>query len=101
MTIVNITANKTIRDFSIAHLRIRIFIPKQHSDEPIFSRLIADHKLTVNLASAVLEASGRPKQLDLELKGTIAQIQSGLAYLESLNIAIRGKSNPAGDSWHY
>ena len=96
-----IAANQTVRDINIAHLRIRIFIPKLHYQEPIFSRLVNDHNLAVNVIHTVLATDGQPRQLDLELTGTIAQIRSGLAYLESLNLKIRGKPNPAGDSWHY
>lgn len=95
------TANKAIRGVSNPHLRIQISIPELHCNEPIFSRLVADHKLTVNVTNTVLGDDGKPRQLDLELTGTIAQMQSGLAYLKSLNLSIRGKPNPAGDSWHY
>ncbi|WP_416668925.1 NIL domain-containing protein [Egbenema bharatensis] len=96
-----ITATQTARGVSIAHLRIQILIPESQHYEPIFSRLVANHKLAVNVTRTVLGTDGQPRQLDLELTGTIAQMQSGLAYLESLKLKIRGKPNPAGDSWHY
>lgn len=96
-----ITATQTVRGINITHLRIRIFIPELHYHESIFSRLVNDHKLAVNVIRTVLRTDSQTRQLDLELTGTIAQIQSGLTYLESLNLKIRGKPNPAGDSWYY
>lgn len=35
---------------------------------------------------------------DIELRGTVPQISSDLAYLESLNLRIVGKLNADGDS---
>jgi L-aspartate semialdehyde sulfurtransferase ferredoxin len=96
-----ITATQAARGISTTHLRLRILIPESHHHEPIFSRLVVDHKLAVKIIRTVLGTDDQPRQFDLELTGTIAQMQSGLAYLESLNLKIRGKPNPAGDSWYY
>ena len=38
---------------------------------------------------------------DLELRGTLNQIQKGIADLEELELEIWGKPNTDGDSWHY
>ena len=38
---------------------------------------------------------------NLELRGTLNQIQKGIAYLEELELEIWGKPNTDGDSWHY
>jgi len=96
-----IAATQTVRGINIAHLRIRVFIPESQHHEPIFSRLVSDHKLAVNVIRTVLRSDNQLRQLDLELTGTIAQIKSGLDYLEFLNLKIRGKPNPSGDSWYY
>ncbi len=41
-----------------------------------------------------------PLFLDLELIGSIQDIQKGLGYLESLHLPICGKPNPDEDSWY-
>jgi L-aspartate semialdehyde sulfurtransferase ferredoxin len=80
------------------HLRIRVFLCQQ---EPIVSHLISRYGLSVNVTRDVLKEQVFPRQIDLELHGTIAQVQQGLAYLTAVSLAIQGKPNVDGDSWHY
>lgn len=82
------------------HTRIRVRIPKQYNNEPIISRLVSHHGVTVNIAAALLGANGRDDGwFDLELQGTSRQIQSALTYLDELDLEIWGESNPEEDGW--
>ncbi|MFN6563151.1 MAG: NIL domain-containing protein [Nostoc sp. ChiSLP01] len=79
MTSDNTTTNK----------RIRLRIPKDYHQEPVISRLVSDYNLTVNITAAILGANAvGDGWFDLELKGTEAQIQSGLAYLHDLELEV-------------
>jgi hypothetical protein len=79
-------------------IRIRIRIPKRYQQEPIISNLITQHGLTVNIAAALLGANAREDGwFDLELQGTIPQIQSALLYLNDLDLEIWYDSD--GESW--
>lgn len=53
------------------------------------------------MAGAMRHTQPQQRKLDLELTGSIAQVQSGLTYLESLNLRLEGRPNPDGDSWYY
>ncbi|MBD2515563.1 NIL domain-containing protein [Nostoc sp. FACHB-973] len=69
--------------------RIRLRIPKDYHQEPVISRLVSDYNLTVNITAAILGANAvGDGWFDLELKGTEAQIQSGLAYLHDLELQV-------------
>ncbi|MBW4677986.1 MAG: NIL domain-containing protein [Desmonostoc geniculatum HA4340-LM1] len=69
--------------------RIRLRIPKDYHQEPVISRLVSDYNLTVNITAAILGANAiGDGWFDLELKGTEAQIQSGLAYLHDLELEV-------------
>ncbi|WP_445637640.1 ABC transporter [Nostoc sp. DSM 114161] len=79
MTSDNTTTNK----------RIRLRISKDYHQEPVISRLVSDYNLTVNITAAILGANAvGDGWFDLELKGTEAQIQSGLAYLHDLELEV-------------
>jgi len=81
-------------------LRIKIQIPNDFHKEPIISRLSLEHGLTVNIIAALLSNDSQWNGwFDLELEGNAKQVQSGLAYLQELNVKIWGKPNPHGDSW--
>jgi L-aspartate semialdehyde sulfurtransferase ferredoxin len=82
-------------------LRLTLVIPVQAQPERIISRLITDYGLTVNLVRTVFTTDKRPEQYDLRLSGSIAQIQTALAYFASLHLTIKGRANPDGDSWYY
>jgi hypothetical protein len=80
--------------------RIKIRIPKNFHEEPVISRLVSDHGVTVNIAGALLGANARDDGwFDLELIGTASQIQSVLIYLNELNLEIWSQSNPEEDGW--
>lgn len=69
--------------------RIRLRIPKDYHQEPVISRLVSDYGLIVNITAAILGANAvGDGWFDLELKGTEAQIQSGLAYLHELELEV-------------
>lgn len=82
-------------------LRIRIQIPKRLSEEPVISRLISSHGLMVNVKAALLSSGIRDDGwFDLELNGTKRQIQSGLIYLDELDVKIWHKSTDAdAETW--
>lgn len=69
--------------------RIRLRISRDFHQEPIISRLVSDSGLSVNIAAAILGANGvGDGWFDLDLKGTVSQIQQGINYLNDLNLQI-------------
>lgn len=85
-------------DHRQAQTRIRICIPKRYQQEPIISKLISEYGLTVNIAAALLGANAREDGwFDLELQGTVPQIQTALLYLNDLDLEIWYESEP--ESW--
>ncbi|MDZ8138922.1 MAG: NIL domain-containing protein [Nostoc sp. DedQUE04] len=84
----------------VTQIRLRIHIPKCYLQAPVISQLISTYGLVVNITKAVLQPNSEGC-FDIELRGTVPQISSGLAYLESLNLRIVGKPNADGDSWSY
>lgn len=85
---------------NLTKIRLRLHIPQCYQQEPVISRLISAHGLVVNITKAMLvENTDEHNCFDLELQGTLPQISSGLTYLESLNLTIKGKPNADGDSW--
>ena len=86
---------------SVTQVRLRLHIPQCYQREPVISQLISAHGLVVNITKAMLgENTGGHGCFDLELQGTPSQISSGLTYLESLNLTIKGKPNADGDGWY-
>ncbi|BAZ66243.1 MAG: NIL domain-containing protein [Pelatocladus maniniholoensis HA4357-MV3] len=74
--------------------RIRVRIPKDYRQEPVISHLVSDHCLTVNISAAILGANAMGDGwFDLELQGTPEQIDSGLNYLQELELEIWEDSN--------
>lgn len=56
----------------------------------------------VNITGAMLTPNSNAQgKFDLELRGTLNQIHSGLAYMEALQLKILGKPNTHGDGWIY
>lgn len=81
-----------------ASTHIRICIPKRYQQEPIISNLITQHELTVNIVAALLSANAREDGwFDLEIQGTVPQIQSALVYLNDLDLQIWHDSDQ--ESW--
>ncbi|MBN3885389.1 MAG: NIL domain-containing protein [Nostoc sp.] len=84
----------------VTQIRLRIHIPKSYLQVPVISQLISTYGLVVNITKAMLQQNTNGQGcFDIELRGTVPQICSGLAYLESLNLRIVGKPNADGDSW--
>jgi L-aspartate semialdehyde sulfurtransferase ferredoxin len=81
-------------------LRIRVYPSQSLEQEPIVTRLISEHGLRVKKMGVKRNTPSPQRRFDLELNGSIAQIQSGLKYLESLNLRLEGKPNPDGDGWY-
>ncbi len=80
--------------------RIRVRIPKAYQGEPVISRLVSHHGLTVNIAAALLGANARDDGwFDLELQGTGSQICDGLLYLNELDLQIWQDTNSGEESW--
>lgn len=81
--------------------RIRIRIPKKYHSEPIISRLVSDHNLTVNFNAALLAANDSDDGwFDLDLQGTQPQIRSAFIYLAELDVEIWSKStDPEEENW--
>ncbi|MBW4471178.1 MAG: NIL domain-containing protein [Stenomitos rutilans HA7619-LM2] len=81
--------------------RLRIRIPKNYHDEPVISRLISHHGLTVNITAALLGANARDDGwFDLELRGTREQIRSALLYFNDLDLEIwRDGTETYSDGW--
>jgi hypothetical protein len=76
-------------DNTLTHKRIRVRIPQDYHQEPVISRLVSDYGLTVNIKAAILgrDAVG-DGWFDLDLEGTQVQIQTGLTYLQELNLEV-------------
>jgi ABC-type methionine transport system ATPase subunit len=80
--------------------RIKIRIPKDLHEEPVISRLVSQHGVTVNIIAALLGSNARDDGwFELELRGTSQQLQSALIYLDELDLEIWGKSTCEADGW--
>ena len=85
-------------DQRLTHQRIRLRISKQYQQEPVISHLISDYGLTVNIAAALLSANAREDGwFDLDIQGTVPQIQSALLYLNDLDLEVWHEAEP--ESW--
>jgi NIL domain len=73
----------------LTNQRIRIRIPKDYHQEPVISRLVSDYGLTINISAAILgsDAVG-DGWFDLDVKGSDAQLDSALTYLNDLDLEI-------------
>jgi ABC-type methionine transport system ATPase subunit len=67
---------------------IKVRIPEDLHSEPVISNLISQHGVTVNIVSATLGVNAGSGWFHLSLKGTHAQIQTAIAYLNDLDIEI-------------
>jgi ABC-type methionine transport system ATPase subunit len=87
---------------SSTQVRVHLQIPSNYQQQPILSWLILNYGLVVNITGALVEDTTQKfGYFELELRGSIFQIEQGLNYLETLGIKIIGKPNTNGDSWHY
>lgn len=80
-------------------IRLRILTSQAYPTEPVFSRLILNYGLIVNIIGANLTKNTSQGWFDLELRGSIPELQKALAYLQHLEFKILGKANPDGDAW--
>ncbi len=67
---------------------VKLRIPEDLHSEPVISQLISQHGVTVNIVSATLGINAGSGWFHLSLKGTKAQIQTAIAYLNDLDIEI-------------
>jgi ABC-type methionine transport system ATPase subunit len=80
--------------------RIRVRIPKHYRQEPVISRLISQHGLTVNIAAAILAANARDDGwFDLEISGTAQQINSAKIYLNDLDLEVLSEPRDQAYCW--
>jgi hypothetical protein len=69
--------------------RIRLRIPREFHQEPIISRLVLETGLSINISAAILGGNGvGDGWFDLDLQGTVTQIQQGISYLNDLNLEV-------------
>ena len=67
---------------------VKIRIPEDLHSKPVISNLISQHGVTVNIVSATLGVNAGSGWFHLDLKGSAAQIQTAIAYLNDLDIEI-------------
>lgn len=67
---------------------IKIRIPEELHSEPVISQLISQYGVTINIISATLGIKAGSGWFHLSFKGTQAQIQTAIAYLNDLDIEI-------------
>lgn len=89
-----------VADDRLTQTRIKIHIPRNLCEEPVISRLISQHGVTVNILAALLSANARDDGwFELELTATSQQIQSALTYLNELDLEIWDQSTSEEDGW--
>jgi ABC-type methionine transport system ATPase subunit len=87
-------------DDRLTQTQITMRVPQNYHKEPIISRLVSDHGVTVNIIAAILgENAKEDGWFNLSLEGTSHQIQSALVYLEELDLEIWDKSSSDDDTW--
>lgn len=90
----------TEADPRITQARIRLKIPKTYHQEPVLSRLVSHHGVTINITAALLGANARDDGwFDLELRGQGNQIQSALTYLNELDLEVWHGADQENDGW--
>lgn len=89
-----------LEDDTFQRTRIRVRIPKHYHQEPVISRLVSHHGVTVNITAALLGVNARDDGwFDLELTGTAEQIRSALIYINDLDLEVWSESNSQEYSW--
>ncbi|NJK34143.1 MAG: ABC transporter [Oscillatoriales cyanobacterium SM2_2_1] len=80
--------------------QLTLRIPASLHREPIITRLIRDHGLTVNIVAAVLgEDTNENGWFRLELTGTERQIQSALVYFEEIDVEVWQADSQDEEVW--
>jgi hypothetical protein len=85
---------------STVHIRLRVYPSSVHSPTDILSELMSNYGVWCQFNPGVSRNNRSNQSIDLELRGTIAQVCCGLRYLESLNLRIVSKASTSGDGWH-
>lgn len=94
------SAATPVTDSRLTHKRIRLRIPKEYHSEPVISRLISQHGLTVNINAALLGANvPQDGWFDLDLRGTQEQIRGALIDLNDLDLEIWDELRAQEDGW--
>ncbi len=79
---------------------IQVRIPKDLHEEPVISRLVSHYGVTVMIMAAQVSTNALEHScFDLQLRGTISQIESALTYLDELDLEILHQSTPEEDGW--
>jgi ABC-type methionine transport system ATPase subunit len=95
-----VKSNTDILDNRRTQTYIQVRIPKELHEEPVISRLVSHYGITVIIADAQVSANVPEYScFDLELRGTISQIESALTYLDELDLEILHQSTPEEDGW--
>ncbi|PZO40550.1 MAG: ABC transporter [Pseudanabaena frigida] len=77
---------------------IRLRIPEDLHGEPVISQLTSHCGVIVNIVSATLGVNAGSGWFHLSLKGTVAQIQTAIAYLNDLDIELWEDRNDSNTS---
>ncbi len=84
----------------LTQARITMRVPQSNHKEPIISRLVSEHGVTVNIVAAILgENAKEDGWFNLELEGSEHQIQSALVYLKEMDLEIWDKTASEDDAW--
>ncbi|MEH2170224.1 MAG: NIL domain-containing protein [Nostoc sp.] len=79
---------------------MQVRIPKDLDEKPVISRLASHYGITIIIADAQVSANvPQYSCFDLELRGTVSQIESALTYLDELDLEVLHQSSPEEDGW--
>ncbi len=82
------------------HKRVRIQVPPQYHGEPVITNLAVMYELQVNIVGAFLAAnSSESGWFDVQLRGTPARVDAGLAYLSSLQVEFLDDADQPAKTW--
>jgi len=83
-------------------IRLGLSIPCAYKSTPIIYKLIAYYDLVINITKADFSDNRQEAgRFEVEMRGEPQKIEKALAYLKTINIEFKVRSNLAGDSWHY
>lgn len=77
-------------------IRVQLDFPLEQVTQPIIYHLVVDYRLIPNIRRAQIDAHTGGMMV-LELEGTQADLQAGIAYLRGLNIEVTDVGS--GTSW--
>jgi ABC-type methionine transport system ATPase subunit len=84
----------------LTQAQITMRVPQSHHKEPIISRLVSEHGVTVNIVAAILgENAKEDGWFNLELEGTEEQIAGALVYLKDLDLEVWNKADATEETW--